>query len=203
MTPCASMRPTTPASRCMASRYRSRSPRPSVSPATRWWSTNSCRTTTPGRRRERIDDPPVRVGVVADVVERDVGVLAAAPSRPGARPRRPSAARARAAAARCSRRSRSARAEAARSTRPSSGKHPRRSSASQVTRSASRCPRAPTRGLVSMLGEPEQRRRQRPRASARATTPFSRSATISSGPPASMVVTTGFSDRNASYGTRP
>src|SRR5207248_9454412 len=41
------------------------------------------------------------------------------------------------------------------------------------------------------------------RASGATTTPVRRSWTISSGPPASVVVTTGFDERNASNGTIP
>ncbi len=50
-TPWPRRRPTTPCSRSIASRYPWPSRRPTVIPATRWCSTKSCSTTTPGRRR--------------------------------------------------------------------------------------------------------------------------------------------------------
>ena len=117
------------------------------------------------------------------------------------RPPRPARA-APAAAAPSSRRSRSATAAAASSRRPSR-RAARRCSASQVTRSATAFPARPQ--ALASSAWPRGRRTPGDRAPARARRrrPVSRSWTISSGPPASVVVTTGFSDRNASNGTIP
>ena len=62
---------------------------------------------------------------------------------------------------------------------------------------------APGLRLVDVRRRGTRTRARAPRGSGATTTPVSRSWTISSGPPASVVVTTGFSDRNASYGTIP
>ena len=57
--------------------------RASVRPATRWCSTKSWSTTTPGRGAQGLDDPAVGLGVVADVVEGHVGLApGAAPAAP-------------------------------------------------------------------------------------------------------------------------
>ena len=57
--------------------------RPSVRPATRWCSTQLVQDDDAGPRAQRLDDPAVRVRVVAEVVERDVGA-ARRPLRPRA-----------------------------------------------------------------------------------------------------------------------
>ena len=54
-----------------------------------------------------------------------------------------------------------------------------------------------------MLAEPRGRAGELARRRGATTSPVARSGTTSSGPPASVVVTTGFSERNASYGTMP
>ena len=153
-----------------------------------------------GTLAERVDDPAVLVRVVADVVERDVR-LGRAPEAAGLGDDDVHALlERRAAAAPSSPRCPTARAAAASSTRLSSA-----SSlsivASQVTRSASSLARPPPRRGVAAFSAAE---RSGERLGARlGDEPGHAVVTTSSGPPASVVVTTGFSARNASYGTIP
>ena len=93
----------------------------SVSPTTRWCSTKSWRTTTPGRAAQRLDDPAVRLGVVADVVERDVGAAGAPEAARAARRDVDPLLAARAGAAPSSRRCPTGTAASASSRRPSCG----------------------------------------------------------------------------------
>ena len=76
----------TPASRCIASRYASVSPRPSVSPGDEMVEDELVQNDEPAAPPERIDDPAVRVRVVSDVVEGDVGAARRLLSRPAGRP---------------------------------------------------------------------------------------------------------------------
>ena len=150
------------------------SPRASVIPATRWWSTNSCRTTTPGRLAQRLDDPAVRLGIVADVVERDVGRRRAPKAAPAARPRPRCASKAPAGAARCSPRSPTAREAAGvvgdlhASSRSIARSH--------VTCSATTLPACPqVRASSLVLAEPRARLRDGRAARGSQTSPVLRS----------------------------
>ena len=73
-----------------------------------------------------------------------------------------------------------------------------RDGARDVAARASERPR-----LVLVRAEPLERAPRGLRGVGATTSPVSRSRTMSSGPPASVIVTTGFSERNASYGTSP
>src|SRR5439155_22952602 len=153
-----------------------------------------------GTLPQRLDDPAVGVGVVADVVEahvraggrrasvRDDVDVDAPPER------------------------REQELAVLGDPRPLRGKRrevrdlhaSRRSTAwSHVTCSATALPARPK--LRTSSGCSRRKRTAPASASPRGsqTRPVRRSATTSSGPPASVVVTTGFSDRNASYGTIP
>src|SRR5262249_39408995 len=151
---------------------------------------------------ERPDDPAVGVRVVADVVERDVRA-----------PRQPPCAAADDLEVDPLAKGRHEQAAVVGDTRPLR-RHGREvgdlhepsrrsTTVSQVTCSASSLPcRAQARAswgcassqaIASAIAA----------GSGAQTSPVFRSATISSGPPGSCVVTTGFSDRNASYGTKP
>ena len=159
-------------------------------PATRWWRTKSCSTTTPGRAAQRLDDPAVRVGVVADVVERDVGAARRVRCRG-----RATSTSTRSLERRQQQRAvvgdaASARAAAARSTRPSraSSRSIARVPGDRARRRA--LPARPQRSrLVLVLAQPAQRARELVGASARRRARSRGRATTSSGPPASVVVT--------------
>src|SRR5205823_2427850 len=147
---------------------------------------------------QRLDDPAVRVGVVADVVEADVGVARRAAGHDlevdPLRERRHE------------------QLAVLGDPGPLRGKRrvvrdlhaSRRSIAwSHVTCSATALPARPK--LRTSSGCSRRKRTAPASASPRGsqTRPVCRSATTSSGPPASVVVTTGFSERKASYGTIP
>ena len=158
-----------------------------------------------GRASQGVDDPAVRVRVVADVVERDSPCRAGLVSVRGERRVDVERARgARGAAARSSRRSPERSGgiglKYARPSReePRDRAVPRHLGGDRLARppERSRLARGCSRSQRGGAGDARPRR-------ARPTRPVRPSATTSSGPPASVVVITGFSERNASNGTIP
>jgi hypothetical protein len=157
-----------------------------------------------GAPQQRIEDPAVRVWVVADVVQRDVRVCHRAGSprphdldveQPLERRQQQGGVVGDPAPARRQR------TEIRNLHRTPASR--RSMQESHVTAQAMSRPARPSTRASSAWSRSQTHARASSSTVGATTRPVSRSRTISSGPPASVVVTTGFSERNASNGTRP